>query len=495
MTAEHSFLCSAKDTGAFDVVVCGGGPAGIAAAISSAREGAKTLLVEQAGYLGGAGTQSLVGVWLGSFTRDHKHKVVAGIFQEIVDLLVAEGAATRAEDDRPNRSRHVGYGAIHGATIPFEFEPYKRILEQLAIREGVKLLYFTSFLQTDIADGHIKGVFLHGKSGFSYVAARSVVDATGDADVARSCGCPIVIGREEDGMMTPGTLIFRIEDVDSLAWEDYCNQTGDVRLTTIISSLKTKGKWTFPFDTVVLCEMPHRGSFFVNALCQCGVDGTDDVSLTEASIQQRSEAAILMDFLKTHVPGFANARMVATASRIGIRETRRIIGEYTLAVSDMIQGTLFQDTIALTGFGWDLSDPKKPSHQPMFGKNLGHSFSEIPYRCLVPKGIDNLIVAGRCISVERDALGPVRIQPACFAMGQAAGIAAAWNAGSGVHLNEINTDALRNRLLELDAIVSCDAELDVELVQSWTADHKFEIGATSEPASVEQKGCSHNNTD
>lgn len=485
MKTNHSFLCNADDIGAFDVVVCGGGPAGVAAAVSSAREGAKTLLVEQSGYLGGAATQSLVGVWLGSFTRDHKTKVVAGIFQEIVDLLVAEGAAIPAENDRPNRTRHVGYGAIHGATVPFEFEPCKRVLEQLAIREGVTLLYFTSFIQADVEDNHIKGLFLHGKSGFSYVTARSVVDATGDADVTHSCSCPTIKGRDEDGLMTPGTLIFRVEDADSQAWEDHCNQTGDVRLSNIINPLKADGKWSFPFDTVVLCEMPHRGSFFVNALCQCGVDGTDDASLTNASIQQRTEAAILMDFLKNYVPGFSKARMVATASRIGIRETRRIVGEYTLTVEDMINGTSFPDTIALTGFGWDLSDPKKPSHQPMFGKKLGHPFSEIPYRTLVPKGINNLIAAGRCISVERDALGPVRIQPACFAMGQAAGIAAGWNARSGIHFNAINTDTLRNRLIESGAIVSCNAELDEELVQSWTSEHKKEIAGKPDSKSTQ----------
>ena len=469
-------VCRARDLGQYDVVVCGGGPAGVAASVAAARQEARVLLVEQTGCLGGAATNALVGVWLGSFTRDHKRKVIAGVFQEIVDRLVAQGAAIRAEDDVPTRSRHVGYGAIHGATVPFLFEPCKRVLEQYVCDNGVTLRYFTSFVQPDVAGGRITGVFLHGKSGLGYVAGSAFVDATGDADVAFRAGCPIEKGRAGDGLMAPGTLMFIVDNVDSAAVASYCKETGDVRFRRIIKRLQAAGEWPFPFHIILLCETPHRGTFFVNTLRQTGVDGTDEESMTEAIIRSRADAHRLVRVLKENLPGFADARMTVSAPSMGIRESRRIKGRYRLSVDDVRSETHYPDTIALTGFGWDLPDPKQPSHQPMFGKSFGLPYTEIPYRSLLPKNIDNLVVAGRCISVERDVLGPVRVQPACFATGQAAGTAAAWVAASGKPFAEVNTGRLRHRLVEQGALISCDAELDAELVDDWVRIHRAETG-------------------
>ena len=474
---QQIFSCSARIDGEFDVVVCGGGPAGVAAAIAAARAGASVLLVEQTGCLGGAGTNSMVGVWLGSFTRDHKEKVIAGIFQEVVDLLVAENAAIRAEDDVPCCTRHVGYGSIHGATVPFEIEPCKRILEQLAIKAGVTLRYFTAFVSPKINKKRIVGLFLHGKSGLSYVKSKVVVDTTGDADVAYRAGCPTVKGRDTDGAMTPATLIFRIDDADSKAWEHYCRETGDVRCKAIISNLRQKNQWPLNLDAMIFCEMPRHGSFFVNTLLRPDVDGTDEVSLTDAIIKERKDAAILMDIIKKHIPGFSSARMTVTAPMLGIRETRRIVGQYTLTVADVVEGIHHTDTIALTGFGWDLPDPGKTSHQPMFGKGINLPYIEVPYRSLIPIGIDNLIVAGRCISIERQVLGPVRIQPACFATGQAAGIAAVL-ALNEIPFTKINTDDLRRSLVENSAIVYSEAKLDEKRLAEWDQIHLRETGHT-----------------
>ena len=470
------FSSPARMDGTYDVVVCGGGPAGVAAAVAAARAGVKVLLVEQAGFLGGAGTNAMVGVWLGSFTRDHKEKVIAGIFQEIVDRLAAENAAVRAEDDVPNSSRHVGYGAIHGATVPFEFEPCKRVLEQLAVEAGVELRYFTTFIAPDIEKGRIKGVFLHGKSGLGYVESKVFVDCTGDADLAYRAGCPTMKGRREDEKMTPATLIFCIEDVDSHIWERYCMETGDVRCRRIIKDLRTKDEWPFDLDAMIFCEKPRRGSFFVNTLLRPDVDGTDEISMTEAIIKERADAAVLMNIIKKYVPGFAKARMTATAPMIGIRETRRIAGEYTLTVADVIEGVHHADTIALTGFGWDLPDPEKSAHQPMFGKSIQLPYIEIPYRVLVVKGISNLITAGRSVSVEREVLGPVRIQPACFATGQAAGTAAALSVEGDVAFSEIDIDVLRRNLVENGAIIASEALLDTDVLAEWDRIHMKETG-------------------
>ena len=476
---QQTLTAQARPTGTYDIVVCGGGPAGTAAAIAAARAGARTLLVEQTGCLGGAATNAMVSVWLGSFTRDHQHKVVAGIFDEIVEKLVAENAAIRAEDDVTTDSRHVGYGAIHGRSVPFCVEPCKRVLENICADAGVHLRYFTTFVDSRIDKNRIRGVFLHGKSGFTYVQAHAVVDATGDADVAHRAGCPTRKGRDTDHGMSPGTLIFQVEDVDSHALQDYCLNTGDVRFRQIITTLQHNGQWPFHFDALVLCEAPRRGSLFVNAQLQPDLDGTDEQSMTKGIINARREVHQLIRLMCRHIPGFTNARMTASAPVIGIRETRRIVGQYTLTVDDARGETHFPDTIALTGFGWDLGDPKKASHQPMFGKHFGLAYTEIPYRCLVPQTIENLIVAGRCISVERDVLGPVRIQPTCFAMGQAAGTAAARLIQNNKTFATIDTNALRQDLVNAQAIVSCSAQLDQPLLDSWVQKHMKETGHTA----------------
>ena len=201
MAEEMIYSSPARLAGEYDVVVCGGGPAGIAAAVAAAREGAKVLIVEQAGYLGGAGTHALVNVWHGNYTRDHKERVVAGIFQEIADLLVAKGGAIPAEEDVVSGTPHMGYGAIHGRTTPFDVEICKRELENFLLDEGIKLRYFTSFVDTDVKNGRIQGLYLFGKSGMSYVKTKAVVDATGDADVAYKAGCPTVKGTKDQGLM------------------------------------------------------------------------------------------------------------------------------------------------------------------------------------------------------------------------------------------------------------------------------------------------------
>jgi glycine/D-amino acid oxidase-like deaminating enzyme len=463
-----------------DVLVCGGGPAGIGAAVAAARQGARTMLVEQQGCLGGVATNALIGVWVGSYSRDGAYPVVGGIFTEIVDRLVAEGAAIPASEDAPPRwslaerqimaeeadipakemvggSRHLGYASWHGRAVPFEFEPCKRICEQLALEAGVRLRYFTSAVSPCVEGERIEGLFVHSKNGIELIKADVVVDATGDADVAFRAGCPTVKGRAEDGLMSPATLIFVVEGVDSQAFERYCRQTGDVRFREVIGELKQKGEWPFPFEIIICCEMPRRGRFFINTLRQTGIDGTDADDLTKGMIEGRQQAVELMDILRRVVPGFTDARMTQSAPMLGIRDTRRIAGEYEVTVEDIVQGQRYNDTIALSGAQWDMADPKRPSRQRMEGVAMPLSYVEIPYRSLLPQGIDNLIVAGRCVSSAWDALGPLRIMPACFAMGQAAGIAAAMAAELGITMRNVTVSALREHLVAQGAILTPDS--------------------------------------
>lgn len=468
------FVSEAPLVASVDVLVCGGGPAGIGAAVAAARQGASTILIEQQGCLGGVATNTLVGVWLGSYSRDGAYPVVGGIFREIVDRLTREGAAIPAEEDVPPQfslaerkataaqpaskfrvlgSRHVGYAPWHGRAVAFEFEPCKRICEELVQEAGVRIRYFTSFVAPDLKENELQGVYVFSKSGLEYIEAKVVVDATGDADVAFRSGCPTAKGRAEDGLMSPATLILVLEDVDSLDFERYCKQTGDVRLRSIIEGLKNQGKWPFPFEVIICCEMPRRGRFFINTLRLTGIDGTEPDDLTRGMIEGRKQAKKLLEILRQYVPGFAKARLVQTSPVLGIRDTRRIVGEHVIRVEDIIQGRHYEDTVALSGYQWDMADPKRPSSQRMEGKLIGLPYVEIPYRSLLPQGLRNLLVAGRCISCEWDALGPTRTMPVCFAMGQAAGTAVALSLANGGDVHKVDFHVLQETLVKQGAIL------------------------------------------
>ena len=461
-----------EESEVYDLVVCGGGPAGTAAAIAAARQNLKVVLIEQSGCLGGAATNSLVSLWLGSYSRDVEsakkagnflgsagecsRPVVGGIFDEAVEQMVAEGQAIPARDDVASGSRHVGYAPWHGRVVSFESESCKRVLEQIAVEAGVEIQYFTTVIDCLVEDKVIQGVFVHSKSGFSFIRGKAFVDGTGDADVAAAAGVPTEKGREEDGLMSSASMLFVIEDVDSQAFEKYCKQTGDSRFRKAVSDYKKKNDWPFPFDIIICCEMPLRGRFLINTLRQIGVDGTDTASLTGGMIDGRKQAKELLDIMRKIVPGFEKARMVQTSSVIGIRDTRRIIGQYKLKVDDLINSRRFDDTIALSGYGWDMHNPSNPSEDAMKETPIPLPYTEIPYSILLPRGVDNLIVAGRCISVEWQALGPIRIMPACFAMGQAAGTAAVQVVQKKISFGNVDIKALRKTLRENGAILELE---------------------------------------
>jgi len=436
-----------------DVLVCGGGPAGFAAAIAAARLGKKVMLIERYGCLGGVATSCLVGIWLGSYSRDGVYPVIGGIFTEIVEKMAAQGGAVRACDDPPSGTRHLGYASWHGRTVPFEYECCKRVMEQMVLQAGIKLRYFTSLLEPKVENDRIDGVFVHSANGIEYIQAQVLIDTTGDATLASRAGCPTVKGREEDGLMSAPTLIFTVEDVDSAAFEDYCRSTGDVRFRAAIAEFEKHSKWPFAFKAINCCEMIRRGSFFINTGQIVGIDGTNADDITAAMVKGREQSLELMEMLKRIVPGFAHARLTQTAPMLGVRDTRRIAGQYRVTVDDVIKGVRFDDTIALSGYQWDMADPKYPTKQRMEDTVISRPYAEIPYRSLVPQKIKNLIVAGRCVSCEWDVLGLFRIMPACFAMGQAAGTAADIAVRHRVDFSDVKPAMLRQQLLADKAIL------------------------------------------
>ena len=209
-----------------------------------------------------------------------------------------------------------------------------------------------------------------------------------------------------------------------------------------------------PLRNLYIGNVNQKDTFMINTIRQVGIDGTDGNSLSQGIIDGRKENFELFEIAKKYFPGFKNATVKDIAPVIGIRETRRISGEYILSVEDLISGKDFDDGIAISGYGWDLPDPKKPSHHRSSEIKRSSPFTQIPYRCLIPKGIDNLITVGRCISVEREVLGPVRVMAPCIAMGEAAGIATSLALKNNSKYKEVDAIALREKIKKNNGIVS-----------------------------------------
>lgn len=431
-----------------DVLVCGGGPAGICAAIAAAEEGLSVLLVEGTGQLGGMGTSGLVSHWLGGRDTDPTRWIVGGLFKRLSESAVEKGIALLPEPE-PDGS-HSPYGWTKGGSLVggVPFEPFEMAahIEQAVIEAGVEILYFTRVLDV-VSDGtQLSHVVLHNKSGFQSAPAKAFVDATGDGDIAELAGCPTNLGREEDRLMTPVTLQVHMDGINEVELKKYIDTHDAFRFLDEIEQWTESGEWPFFYNRFISVRMPGKDTFMVNTPRIIGIDGTDGASITKGMVQGRKEIFMLRDFMRSHIPGCKNARVIAVGSSLGVRETRRIIGEFHLTVRDVIDGAVFEDAIGYSCYGWDLPDPTSPSFQPMFAQFAAPKHTPIPYRIMIPQGADNLICAGRMVSVEREVLGPLRVMAPCMAMGEAAGVAAAAAIRHGTGFAQVDVAALRARL-------------------------------------------------
>jgi len=447
----------------YDVAVCGGGPAGCAAALSARREGLKTLLIEGMGQLGGMAVTGLVSHWLGGRTQEGEW-VTGGLFKSLVEEATAKGYAL-APVLIPDKKYHP-YGwfnwFIHGIPLdPFKIDFF---LDEKMEEYGVEVLLQTQVVDVIVENNLITHLILHNRSGHFAVEAKAIIDATGNADIADFSGCTIVKGREEDGKMTVSSLIFHVYDVDAEELERGVEKAGDPKFRELISSLKQKGIWSFPGDIFICTQLVNPGEFFINTNRLTGIDGTDGFSISEGMKRGRKEIQLLMDVLKKYFPGFKNAKIKTVAPQLGIRETRRIIGEYIMTVDDLVHERAFDDCIGFSMYGWDLPDPEKPSLQPFADDKVsGYTYkikkglsTPLPYRIMVPQPVKNLICPGRAVSVERQVLGPVRVMAPCMAMGEAAGTAARQVVKEAVSFSAINVPKLKNDLKNMGCIVETD---------------------------------------
>ena len=438
-----------------DVAVIGGGSAGVAAATAAARNGASTVLVERYGFLGGTSTAGMVGPFMTSYTPDGKRQLVAGIFQEVIDKMVQMGGAVDPSTTEAGSAWASFIDLGHANVTPFSVEALKMAALEMVCEAGARIRFHTSFVDVVMRDQQIDGIVILDKAGLGLLRARTVIDTSGDGDIAAKAGAPFEVGRKSDGKMMPVTLFLTIGNVDDervIAWmkEHEVLHPGERLFECIVKQARESGDWTLEREFLNIYREPTPGQWRVNTTRVQNVDGTNPDDLSRAEIESRRQAWELIRFFRSHCPGLENVQLLATGTQVGVRETRHILGDYVLNGADVLEGRKFEDSIAQCSYPIDIHDPQGPRGR-LEGIHADHY--EIPYRCLVPRDVENLLVAGRPISADHEGAASARVIPPCYATGQAAGTAASLAIKQGVAPRDVDIDQLRMTLSEQGAIV------------------------------------------
>lgn len=425
--------------GEYDVIVVGGGPSGVAAAIAAARRGARTALIERAAFLGGTATGAMVASFMGFYWIDHR--VVGGIGFELTQRLEHRGASS-------GFGRYVLAEAsdqsLDVITFPFDPETLKIVLDEMLVEAGVHPYLHAQAISALEEDGVCVGVVYQGVIGRKALRGRTIIDASANGSIAVSAGAAREEARQDPRRRQPMTQVARLVDVDVARFR----RLPQPAKQHLARRGLERGVLTQKLLSVL--SSPHGDDAIVLMTRVSERDGTDEQQLALAEIEGRQLVSRLIPFLRAEVPGFENARLGTLASWIGVRETWRVIGDYVITGDDVRVGNSFGDAIALgtgpldthhsAGGGLSLAVPERPF--------------QIPYRALLPRNVDGLITTGRCVSATREGMAGLRHMGTVMAMGQAAGTAAALAAGQGVSPRAISPSAIQEALTRDGAIIT-----------------------------------------
>lgn len=447
----------------YDIAVFGGGPSGLAAAITAARQGKKVILLEKNGYLGGNLATGLPPL---SVLDEHGNQCIGGFCTEILDRLQKDGHCwgTRI------CPKHNSVSNLHA--------DYLKVLAiEMCQEAGVDILLHLETQSVEVVNGAIKQVKLYGKCNEVTVTAKVYIDCTGDGDVAYLAGCSYEKGQPQTGVLQPPTVMFTLENVDNTKLFDYIEKHPEevkfsktidqkegydaayfkaspnhifVGMTVLFDRLKKEGKLPVNRESMICINGLNPGEVYINSTRLLNVDGTDIRDLTRAELEGQTQIPKLIEIFREYVPGFENCWLSAICPNLGVRETRRFFGLCRIVAEEAIAGLVPEDSIALSGYKMDIHN----------GTNCTTVFQTIdkpfgvPYGCLVSKERSNLMFAGRCASTDARVIGSTRVMSVCMAMGQAAGVGAALAVDESTIPENVDVQKIRRILLEQGAILS-----------------------------------------
>lgn len=434
---KTSDLPAVKAAGSYDVVVCGGGPAGFIAAISSARGGARTALIERYGFLGGMATTGYVAP-ISEFGFAGE-KVIGGIPWEFIERLEGMGGAF-VEWPKGN--------------VDFDIELYKLCAQRMVLEAGVDLYMHSSLIGCVMEGNKLSDVIIENKNGLESLSAKRFIDATGDADLCHLAGVPMQPG--EDGDVQPSSFCFVLSgvDTDSELLQRYMHHSGKNGASECkpvrekLLKLKEEGTELPDFGGPWFNNVMHKGSVAVN-ITRAAADSTDNRDFTAAECRLREDIFTFTEALRKVAPEFKDCYVSSTAPQAGIRESRRILGVHTVTAEEYVSGMKYPDSISRGAHPIDVHSSKGNSQELIRLQQAAY----VPYRALITKDFPNLLVAGRCLSADRKAMASLRVQASCMGLGQAAGVAAAQSLEEGKAVQDIDTGILVSRLRDMGAVI------------------------------------------
>jgi len=382
----------------YDLVVVGGGPGGFSAAVAGARRGLSVILIERYGFLGGMATSGLVNPFM-PFKLKGKN-LTSGIFNELIDRLQKEGALSKRQ-------------------MEFDDEKLKSILDEMLQEAGCDVLLHSYFTGCELSGGKINSITVVNKSGSMKIKGKIFVDSTGDGDLSAAAGAKIQLGRSEDNLCQPMTLCFRIGGVKKGLTRGQVARN----LNKILDAAKKKGEVDQPREDVLCFDTLIPGCYHFNTTRVVKKSGVNGLELSEAEFEGRRQVKELFNLFRKKSPYFAASYLMKIACQIGVRETRRVLGNYVITEKDVISGRKFPDGISRCNYPVDIHNPAGSG--TVIKRVKAGTYYEIPFRCLVPKGLENLLVGSRCISSTHAAHSSFRVMPYVSGFGEACGIAAA----------------------------------------------------------------------